>query len=116
VIAVDQQLVQGGQGSTNSATTVPNRTVTLEASSYDAERIMVASRLGKLTLTVRSAAGDETVAVAEPSKAGQGLPASRPPIAWSGDVSPALRDRPAGKSGVAIRVHRGSKEAEEVKF
>jgi hypothetical protein len=38
------------------------------------------------------------------------------PIAWGGDVSPALRDRPTGKSGVTIRVFRGGKDTEEVKF
>jgi pilus assembly protein CpaB len=116
VIAVDQQLIQGGQGSNVNAGTTPNRTVTLEASPYDAERIMVAARLGKLSLVVRSATGDQGVTGVGAAKGDEALPSPRNPIAWSGDVSPALRDRPVGKSGVAIRVHRGTKDAEEVKF
>jgi pilus assembly protein CpaB len=116
VIAVDQQLVQGGQGSSTNPTGSVNRTVTLEATSYDAERITVAARLGKLSLVVRSAASDQVAAASGPARAGVAPPSGSPPIAWSGDVSPALRDRPVGKAGVAIRVHLGTKDAEEVKF
>ncbi len=56
VIAVDQQLVQGGQGSAPAEQSASqNRTVTLEATPYDAERVTVAQRLGRLSLVVRSA-------------------------------------------------------------
>lgn len=133
VIAVDQQLVQGGQGNTTSTTTEANRTVTLEATPFDAERVITATRLGKLSLVVRSAAagvGDKSRAketfanhdklgVTTVSMAGSAPAAASDaavPIAWSGDVSPALRERPSAKAGTMVRVHSGANAAEEVKF
>ncbi len=124
VIAVDQQLVQGG-GPGTPAPAANNRTVTLEASSYDAQRIAVASRLGKISLVIRSAADDQPANGS--SAAGSNIlfnpptassaPASAPsPIAWSGDVSPALREHPSVKAGNAIRVYRGAKDPDEVRF
>jgi pilus assembly protein CpaB len=89
--------------------------VTLEASTYDAERIVVAGRLGKLTLVVRAAAEGQAAAGAG-LKAGTVPSSAGSPIAWGGDVSPALRDHPVNKAGVSIRVYRGSKDSEEVKF
>ena len=114
VVAVDQQLVQGGQAGQQANNTPPaNRTVTLEATPFDAERIAVAARLGKFSLTVRSAADDQQAPGAVPlaEMAAQ----AAPPVTWSGDVSSALRDRrsPGGRN---VRVFRGSKEAEEVHF
>ena len=66
---------------------------------------------------VRSAADDQPAAdnEAEPAPRRR-RPSSRAPIAWSGDVSPALRDRTAGKAATTIRVHHGAKDVEEVKF
>jgi pilus assembly protein CpaB len=52
VIAIDQQLVQGGTSST-ADTANQSRTVTLEVSPEDAEKVAVATRLGKLELAVR---------------------------------------------------------------
>jgi pilus assembly protein CpaB len=52
VIAIDQQLVQGGSA-TGADTSQQSRTVTLEVSPEDAEKVAVASRLGKLALAVR---------------------------------------------------------------
>ncbi len=114
VIAVDQQLVQGGQGSQANPTGTgnANRTVTLEATSYDAERIAVASRLGKISLVVRSAADDQPGAETSSST----VPPATAPIAWGGDVSPALRDHLPGTSGGVIRINRGTKDVEEVRF
>ncbi|CAH2602023.1 Flp pilus assembly protein CpaB [Rhodovastum atsumiense] len=107
VIAVDQQLVQGATAAAANAN-ASTRTVTLEAAPFDAERIAVATRLGKLSLVVRSAADD--------APADNLAATSSHPIAWSGDVSPALRDRGPGRAGGTIRVHHGTKETEEVKF
>ena len=137
VIAVDQQLVQGGQAAapnTNS-TAVTNRTVTLEASPFDAQRVTTAARLGRLSLVVRSADGDGSPRDAAGPKqaagvklaavttaevlpdAGAAAPmASGVPIAWGGDVSPALRERPGTRPGTMMRVFSGPKPAEEVKF
>jgi pilus assembly protein CpaB len=50
VIAIDQQLVQGGQGGAGGE---GGRTVTLEVSPEDVERVAVATRLGHLSLAVR---------------------------------------------------------------
>lgn len=117
VIAVDQQLVQGGQGGQTSPATVSgsNRTITLEATSFDAERVAVASRLGRISLVVRSAADDQPLAGTEVPDTASIPPPTPAAIAWGGDVSPALRDRPSGKTGGTIRVNRG-KDVEEVHF
>jgi pilus assembly protein CpaB len=116
VIAVDQQLVQGGQGAQANPTAVAsaNRTVTLEASTFDAERIAVASRLGRLSLVVRSAADDMAPAGTAIPDTASVPPTAPPAIAWGGDVSPALRDHASGKSAT-IRVNHG-KDLEEVHF
>ena len=50
VIAIDQQILQGATGSQVQ----PARTVTLEVPPADAEKVSVAERLGRLSLTIRS--------------------------------------------------------------
>lgn len=128
VIAVDQVLVQGGQGTAANPTNVgnSNRTVTLEASSFDAQRIAVASRLGHISLVVRAAADDavadntaDTATDASNAATEQGAtpapaPAAQTPVAWAGDVSPALRDHTSG--GAPIRVHLGPNGVDEMRF
>ncbi len=52
VIAIDQQLVQGGATSA-ADTSQQSRTVTLEVSPGDVEKVAVATRLGRLGLAVR---------------------------------------------------------------
>jgi pilus assembly protein CpaB len=112
VIAVDQQLVQGGQtGQAANANT--NRTITIEASPYDTERIAVASRLGRLSLVVRSATEDDQAAGPGTSATSSEQP---PPIAWAGDVSPALRDHTKGVTGNSIHLYHGPSAVDEVKF
>lgn len=76
VIAIDQRLVQGASGSTDATRTMA-RTVTLEVTPEQAERVAVAAHLGPLSLIVR------------PSDAAH-PPARRPPPVYSGQVSPAL--------------------------
>lgn len=101
VIAVDQQLVQGGQatGGLLDGHGPTSRTITLEVSPHDAERIAVASRLGKLLVVLRSAQSS-TVAQAQPQPKADDppptpIPAKAPqpdyagPV-WGGDVSRAL--------------------------
>ena len=137
-IAIDQQLVQGGQstGQAAAAMAPSNRTVTLETSPFDAERLATASRMGKLSLVVRSASSDDTrvgsasctpvTHVAQLVVPGARQDVATPltscdstdnvPIAWSGSVSPALTERaPPGKQGSSVRVFSGAK-SEEVKF
>jgi pilus assembly protein CpaB len=63
------------------------RTVTLEVTPEQAERINVAVELGKLTLTLRSITATEAVGGLAP--AGSATVRTIRPI-WAGDVSPAL--------------------------
>jgi pilus assembly protein CpaB len=109
VIAVDQQLVQGAQGP-NGQQKGTNSTITLEVSPVDAERVEVAARIGRLSLTVHPAA--QAVAVAgEPA-----VTPEPPQPVFAGDVSAALRTKTSGKGSVAVRVFRGAGDAVEYKF
>ena len=64
------------------------RTVTLEVTPVQAEKINVATELGKLTLTLRGADGVKSrIAAAAP---GPGIATDNIKPAWAGDVSPAL--------------------------
>ena len=105
VIAVDQQLVEGGQQSQpQGGIANNNRVLTLEVTQAAAERIAVAMRLGRLAAVVRSA-------VAGPA------PAPAPDRAvWADDVSPALRPSAASKSSGELRVFRASQQPVTVKF
>jgi pilus assembly protein CpaB len=117
VIAIDQQLLQGAEQGTPSPgtptgglTAQPDlaRTVTLEVTPADAERVAVAVRLGKLGLAVRPA-----------DSAPGPLPRSAN-VTWAADVSPALRQlhpppRP-GRQASAIRVYEGPAEGKDFHF
>ena len=94
VIAIDQQLVQGGSGS-GVETAPQSRTVTLEVSPEDAERVAVATRLGKLGLAVRPV----DAAVSAPASADHD-------VTWSGDVSSAISQmRKPVEAGVGSSLH-----------
>ena len=115
VIAVDQQLVEGEQPAGPLGAASQNRTVTLEVSPLDAERVAVATRLGRLALVVRSAGDPATRS--DPGLAR--LTNSQPDpvqLVWGGDVSSALRAQPGNKAGAAVRLFRGSQDAVEFKF
>jgi len=105
VIAIDHTLVQGGDsGNANDAQA---RTVTLEVSQAQAERVSVAIRLGKLSLSVRSAEG-----AADGARV-----AAAPNTTWASDVSPAL----IGNATPVVvpntmRVFQGAGDAKEFKF
>lgn len=104
VIAVDQQLAEGGQQSQPQGGILNNsRVLTLEVSGAIAERVAVAARLGRLMAVVRSA-------VAGPAPE----PAPRRSV-WADDVSPALRS-PARASAGGLRVFRASQQPVTVKF
>jgi pilus assembly protein CpaB len=90
------------------------RTVTLEVTPGQAEKINVATELGKLSLTLRSINGASGVAVtyAAGSDKKQGV---RP--TWAGDVSPALGDAAPPHQAIAaekpaIEVIHGTKSVE----
>ncbi|WP_419898752.1 Flp pilus assembly protein CpaB [Roseomonas sp. USHLN139] len=104
VVAIDQRLVQGAVSLDNAAGVERgNRTVTLEVTPAQAERVAVAGRLGRLALTVRAA-------LPEPPGA-----APRLPLTWSGDVSAALQD-PGNQTGPMLRLFQGPAKTEEIRF
>src|SRR6516162_4029579 len=93
------------------------RTVTLEVMPDQAEKINVATELGKLSLTLRGVGGTEGVAAAPALAPGK---ASGIKPTWAGDVSPALSGAmPPEKVTPAerppVEIIRGSKGTETVK-
>jgi len=86
------------------------RTVTLEVTPQQAEKINVATELGKLSLTLRSVVGPDGVLTT--STAGPG-PSTGVKPTWAGDVSPALGGAMPEKAITVqqppVEVVRGSK-------
>jgi len=101
VVAVDQSIAQGAIATGDSATGRLARTVTLEMTSQQAERAVVAERLGRITLSIRAADG----AANSPDPHG---------TVYSGDVSTALTDALTPNAS-RMRVVDG-KDAREVRF
>lgn len=121
VIAIDQQLMQGAvPGSSNADS---NRTVTLEATPAQVERVAVATRLGKLSLAVRpggTAQADAAASGPDKDSAKDGAKAGVPQLAvstttWGADVSPGLVQQRPGTTGT-LRVFQGTTEGKEYKF
>jgi pilus assembly protein CpaB len=108
VLAIDQAIVQGAVAGENPAELRQrqDRTVTLEVSPMEAERLSVAARLGRLSLTV---------VAAQPAAE---APPPAPVATWAGDVSSALRVEPqaAPPPPRAVNVHLGSGRREEFRF
>ena len=92
------------------------RTVTLEVKPDQAEKINVATELGKLSLTLRSLSGTDGIAAG--SALGPGKASGIKPT-WAGDVSPALGGATPEKVFPAerpsVEIIRGSKGTESVK-
>src|SRR5205823_1855947 len=76
------------------------RTVTLEVTPEQAEKINVATELGKLSLTLRSITSKEGIVAT--STAGPGKAAGVKPT-WAGDVSPALGGAVPDQTATAVR-------------
>jgi pilus assembly protein CpaB len=106
VIAIDQLLVQGALPDTPELKAP--RTVTLEVTGGDAERVQVATRIGRLSLAIRSAE----------QAAESPLLAKAPEPVWAGDVSNALRSEPSAPQAPAtvLRIFNGSAEGKEFKY
>jgi len=102
VIAVDQRLVEGATPDATEPKAA--RTVTLEVTPPQAERVSVAQRLGQLSLVVRSA---DQPAGAVAARAGEAT--------WAGDVSPALNGAEPG-APATVRVFQGNAEGKEFRF
>ena len=106
VLAVDAADVKPASASNGFG-----RTVTLEVTPEQAEKINVATELGKLSLTLRSISGAGGVAVTY-SPGSAKATSVRP--TWAGDVSPALGDATPPHNAVAaerpaIEVFHGTK-------
>ncbi len=136
VIAVDQQLAHGVTPDAGT-TAQSNRTVTLEVLPEAAERVAVAVRLGRVSLTVRAAVvakpapseGDAAVTISNAPAVRPALQVmapqvgalatKSPPTTWGYDVSPALGQR-AGPSAPArsntVKVFQGGGGEKEFKF
>ena len=134
VIAIDQQIVQGQ--APDGATAPAIRTATLEVTASQAESVLVAGRLGKLSLSVLSAdiyadpaatAGANTVALAqatptaEPLAIGPSAKAvatGRPKtgVTWAGDVSPALGSGETRSAPAMVHVFSGGSDSKEFQF
>lgn len=105
VIAIDQQLVQGalaGGGEGNAA-----RTVTIEVSGDQAQRVQVAARIGRLSLSVRAS---------DPGETGTPLNDETPVTIFASDVSPSLLQRPTRIPQNTLRLHSGTADSKEFKF
>lgn len=104
VIAVDQQLIEGAQQSQlPSGAPITNRVLTLEVTEAGAERVAVATRLGRLAAVVRSAVGSTSRDASTKAT-------------WADDVSPALLPPAAPKPRGEVRLFRASEQPVSVKF
>jgi len=98
VIAVDQQISHSGTD--QAAARVVARTVTLEVSPEQAERVAVAMQLGRISLVVRSI---------------EGVPEAtdpRPSLVFGSDVSSALTAAPQQAPGARMRIIQGGSQQE----
>ena len=104
VLAIDRQLIQGA--TSESPESQAARTVTLEVTPSDAERVVVAAKLGHLSLAV--------VAVAQET--------TPPPVTTPATASPGAATSPrrcaAGPSsdGTTVRLFQGPSESKEIHF
>jgi pilus assembly protein CpaB len=107
VLAIDQHLNEASSDASAASELRVPRTVTLEATSRQAEMIAVASGLGRLALALRSIA---TQGEPETADAGKVTPT------WAADVSPALALQkppataaaPAASAPAGVQILRGS--------
>lgn len=131
VIAVDQAIMQGavGDAPADASRQAQSRTVTLELTGRQAEVAAVATRLGRLSLLLRSATetphdvvGGNTRAalpslvlvgnVPQPSRVPE-----EPRSIWAGDVSPGLRQgRTTSVPPRAVQVFLGPGRREEFRY
>jgi pilus assembly protein CpaB len=109
VIAIDQQL---GQGQAPDGAAPPaNRTATLEVTATQVERVLVAARLGHLSLSVLSAER-----AAGPAAPTTGTAASGTGVTWASDVSPMLDHAQAKAPPAMMHVFQGNADSQEFHF
>lgn len=104
IVAVDRAMVQGAVSDTSEVTsgTTGPRTVTVEVTPAQAERLAVASRIGRLALSIRAVTTplDEQADLARPA-------------VWAKDVSTVLDEQPVING---VSVFGGSADKKEYKF
>jgi pilus assembly protein CpaB len=99
IVAVDQDIVQGGSPTAGISGRLAS-TVTVQASEDQAERLTVAGRLGRLSLAIRAIGN-------MPSRGGGALP----PMITGEDVSPAL-SQASGIPPSHVEVIQGDQHSE----
>lgn len=98
VIAIDQQLVQGSAGEAGGS---GSRTVTLEVTPEEVEKVAVATHLGHLSLSVR------------PVDAAPSEQNDKHPVTYAKDVSNALAPAKSGDTPTqSVTVHSGEADKE----
>jgi len=98
VIAIDQQLVQGSQGEGAAA---GSRTVTLEVTPEEVEKVAVATRLGHLSMAVR------------PVDAAPSEQNASHPVTYAKDVTNAYAPQKAADApSPSVIVHEGESDKE----
>ncbi len=102
VLAVDQQMLDGSSADKSAPKA---RSVTLEVTPAQATELAVATRLGKLSLSVRSS--DRTKTDAGPGAS---------TVTYAGDVSPALAKGTAPPPPRVVRVWQGSGDGKEYQY
>jgi pilus assembly protein CpaB len=100
VVAIDQKLVEGAVPGVADAQ--PARTVTLEVTANEVERIAVAGRIGRLSLSVRPPDSDQS--------------ADSKGAVFASDVSSALSAQPAPRVENVLKIQSGSTDAKEYRF
>ena len=99
VIATNQDLVRGEQPASNGT---GERTITLEATPQQAERVSMASRLGHLSLSVCSTDTCQSTQ-------------TRTSLTWASDVSPALA-KDGHDAGATLHIFNGVSEQKDFHF
>ncbi len=107
VIAIDQQMIQGGSagGADGQA-----RTMTLEVAPDAVQRVSVAMRLGRLSISVRALSPNAADGAADtPGGTGSSVYASDVSSAFGGETASVPTDR-------TVRVYHGSADPKEFKY
>jgi pilus assembly protein CpaB len=112
VIAIDQQLVRGQPP--DGTTPTANRTATLEVTPLQVERVLVAGKLGHLSLSVLSADQPSARFNLDPQSAARSNALAS--VTWGSDVSPALTNTEAHAPPLLMHVFQGDGEAREFHF
>lgn len=102
VIAVDQQLMQGAAPEEHAQAN--SKTMTLEVSTEDAKRLAIALKLGKLSVSVRSASAPLALAPLA-------LARTAAPVTWASDVSQSLAGERNAPESATLTIFRGAQTA-----